>query len=123
MHIQTFQWAIDLNADGHISLWEIWETLRWVFRIPRSLAVEVLGQFPAIAQTLHIQASADVGYGSLDGLLSKVISALFWVPLLMGVLSLGNKSSSRPNHLDENTNTQPLLLPMPKDYPVLRKHH
>lgn len=123
MHIQTFQWVIDLNADGQVSLWEIWETMRWIFRIPGSLAVEFLGQFPAVAQMLHIEASAATGYGSLDGLLSKVISSLFWVSLLMWLLSLGSKPKPRHNYLDENSSTQPLLLPMPKDYPVLRGHH
>lgn len=123
MHIQTFQWAIDLNGDGQFSLWEIWETLRWVFRMPGSLVIELLGQSPFVAHILNIKASAASGYSSLDGLLSKAISFLFWLPLLMGILSAGSKPKRRHSYLDENPSTQPLLLPMPKDYPISRHYH
>lgn len=117
MHFQTFQWAIDLNADGQISLWEIWETMRWIFRLPDSLVVELIGQSPVIAYTLGIKASAATGYASLDGLFAKILSLFFWLPLLMWVLSRGSKPKRRHHYLDENSNTQPLLLPKPKDYP------
>ncbi len=122
MHFQTFQWAIDLNSDGHISLWEIWETVRWVFRIPGSLVIELLGQFPALAQLLNINASATTGYASLDSLFTKVLSLFFWVPLVMWGLSAGIKPKRRHAYLDENSQTQPLMLPMPKDYLTFRSH-
>lgn len=123
MHIQTFQWVMDINADGQMSLWEIWQTVRWVFRIPGSLVVEFLGHYPALANLLNIKASAATGYASLDGLISKVISLFFWLPLLMWTLSLGNKAKPRHDYLDEHANSQPLLLAKPKDYPVLHSHH
>ncbi len=122
MHFQTFQWAVDLNADGSVSLWEVWETLRWIFRIPGSLVVEFMGQFPALAQALGLKASAATGYASLDGLIAKVISLFFWLPLLVWALGLGSKPKNRQNFSDENSNTQPLLLPMPKGYMRFRSH-
>lgn len=123
MHIQSFQWAIDLNADGHISLWEMWETMRWFFRIPGSLVIELVGQFPTLAQVFGVKASIATGYASLDGFYPKVISLFFWLPLLIWVLSLGSKAKPRHSYLDENPNTQPLLLPMPKDYPKFVGRH
>lgn len=122
MHFQSLQWVIDLNADGHVSMWELWETLRWVFRIPGSLVVEFIGQFPALAQILGIQASAATGYASLTGLLAKVLSFFFWLPLLVWALSFSTKPKRRHSYLDENSNTQPLLLPMPKGYMRFRSH-
>ena len=122
MHFQSLQWVIDLNADGHISMWELWETLRWVFRMPGSLGVELIGQYPALAQILGIHASAATGYASLSGLLAKVLSFLFWLPLLVWALSFSVKPKRRQSYLDENSNTQPLLLPMPKGYMRFRSH-
>lgn len=122
MQFQTFQWVMDINADGHLSSWELWETIRWIFRMPGSLVIELLGQFPLIAKPLGIAASAATGYGSLDGLLAKLFSFLFWVPLLIALLSLSSKPKRRQYYLDENPTTQPLMLPMPKDHPVLRTH-
>lgn len=117
MHIQTFQWVVDINADGHFSAWEIWETIRWIFRMPGSLIVELIGQSPFLSQALGIKASVATGYASLDGLFAKVLSLFFWLPLLMWILSRGSKPKRRHHYLDENSNTQPLLLPKPKNYP------
>lgn len=123
MQFQTFQWVMDINADGHVSLWEIWETIRWIFRIPGSLAVEFLGQFPSIAKLLNLQTTAATGYASLTGLLAKTLSLLFWLPLFVGLLTLSSPPKRRHNYLDENSKTQPLLLPIPKDYSIFRSPH
>lgn len=119
MQFQTFQWVLDINADGHLSAWEVWETIRWIFRMPGSLMVELIDQSSFLSQFLNIKASASTGYASLDGLFAKVLSLFFWLPILMSLLSIGSKPKRkrRPSYLDENSNTQPLLLPKPKNYP------
>jgi len=122
MQFQTFQWVMDIDGNGTLSLWEIWETVRWVFRIPGSLVVELIGQFPALAQILNISASPETGYASLDGLYAKVISFCFWLPLLFWVLGLGsNPTTKRRKRLTYN---EPLLLPMPEGGdPTLNPQH
>jgi len=119
MQFQTFNWVMDIDGNGTLSLWEIWETIRWAFMIPGSLVVEFIGQFPALAQLLNISASPETGYASLDGLYAKVLSMFFWLPLLFWVLSIG---SNRPSKKQHKKAAQPLALPMPDDYPVLRQH-
>jgi len=118
MEFQTFNWVMDIDGNGTLSLWEIWETIRWVFRVPGSLIVEFIGQFPALAHLLGISASPETGYASLDSLYSKVISIFVWLPLLFWVLGLGSKTPRR----QAVQKTEPLALPMPEDYPVLRHY-
>ena len=119
MEFQTFNWVMDIDGNGTLSLWEVWETIRWAFIIPGSLVVEFLGQFPALAQLLNISASPETGYASLDGLYAKIISICFWLPILFGVLSWG----SRTKRHKKLTHTEPLLLPMPDDYPAIEPQH
>lgn len=122
MHIQSLQWVIDLTGDGYLGLGEIWETLRWAFRLPGSLVVEFIGHYPAIAEPLGINASPETGYASLNGLLAKAISLLFWVPLFITTLHIGSKPKRRHSYADEHPTTQPLLLPMPKDQHFFVRH-
>ncbi|WP_300648243.1 hypothetical protein [Paenalcaligenes sp.] len=123
MHIQSFQWVIDQNADGRISYWETWETVRWAFHLPGNLFIELLGQFPTLANLLHISASSATGYASLNSLLSKALSLFVWLTLMVWLLNRSSRPKRQKHYLDENSGTQPLLLPMPKDYPVLRNRH
>lgn len=114
MYIRTLQWSMDINGDGKLSMWEIWETLRWAFQIPGNLILEAVGQFPALASLLHIQASASTGYASLNSVPAKALTLLFWIGLFLWVVSRGNKSTAKAKHTT-------LLLPLPKDYPVILK--
>jgi len=119
MQFQTFQWVMDIDGNGTLSLWEIWETIRWIFRIPGSFVVELIGQVPALAQLLNISASPETGYASLDSLYAKIISIFFWLPLLFWILSYG---SNRPRKTAKKRQPKPtLLLPMPDDYPAIRQ--
>ena len=121
MQFQTLQWVMDINADGSLSLWEIWETIRWVFRMPGSLVVEAIGQFPALAALLNISASPETGYASLNGLLAKGLSLLFWLPVLFWVLNLGSGPAKEKAPKAKSKET-PLLLGLSDDYPVKHRH-
>lgn len=116
MQFQTLQWAMDINGDGTLSLWEIWETVRWAFHLPGNLVLEFLGQFPTLASLLHIHASPAMGYASLDGLVVKALSLLFWVPALMWLMSRGSAPAQKPTKAIAQE--APLLLSMPDDYPI-----
>src|SRR5690625_1140484 len=120
MQFQTFQWVMDIDGNGTLSSWEIWETIRWAFRVPGSLVVELIGQYPALAQLLGISASPETGYASLDGFYAKVLSILFWLPLLFWILSVGGGKSK--SNRKAKAKQKPLALPMPDDCPVLRQH-
>ncbi|MCQ9616958.1 hypothetical protein L1889_09815 [Paenalcaligenes niemegkensis] len=116
MQFQTLQWVIDINGDGTFSLWELWETARWAFRIPGSLVVEFIGQFPALASILNISASPQTGYASLSGLIAKTLSLLFWVPLLLWTLGRGAPAADKTGPSAETSD--PLLITLSDDYPI-----
>lgn len=122
MHIQSLQWFVDLNADGGITLGMLWEALRGIFRLPGALVVELIGHYPIIAKPLGIAASPETGYASLTGLLAKVISFLFWIPLLISLLNISSRTKPRHSFADEHPTTQPLLLPRPKNYQPFTRH-
>ena len=96
MHIQTFQWVIDANGDGSISLSDIIETLRWIYRIPGSLVVEALGNTPVVSDMLRIQASQETGYASLNGGLASILSLLFWAVLILWLLYTSSAPKPEP---------------------------
>ena len=114
MYIRSLQWTMDINGDGKLSSWEIWETLRWAFQLPGNLILEAIGQFPALATLLHIQASSSTGYASLNTVPTKGLTLLFWICLFLWVVSRGNKATVTAKPCT-------LLLPLPKDYPVTIK--
>ena len=95
MQFQTLQWVMDVNGDGSLSVWELWETARWVFRIPGNLIIEFVGQFPALAALLNVSASPETGYASLNGIAAKALTLLVWVPLLLWVLNRGSTTPRR----------------------------
>lgn len=93
MNIQSLHFSLDINRDGSYSLWEYWEAIKFLYRLPGNLIVEGLGHVPYLAPLLHIQASQDAGYGSLDGLLSVTLSLLFWIIVVFGILTLASPVS------------------------------
>ena len=118
MHIQSLQWFYDLQASSSVG---IWDYLRLAFTLPGNLFVELIGAFPSLASLLGIAASPETGYGSLNGLIAKVVSCAVWLFLFIQLLNLSARPKRHPVYLDEDSKTQPLMLPMPKDYPVLRR--
>src|SRR3546814_11498243 len=74
-------------------MWELWESVKFVYRMPGNLAVEGLGHVPYLSSFLGIKASEATGYGSLDGLLSVTLSLLFWMVLLFSALTLSSPSA------------------------------
>ncbi len=119
MHLQSLQWLLDLQASNSAGFLDYF---RFAFTLPGNLFVELIGVFPALASFLGIAASPETGYSSLNGLLAKIISCAFWLFLFIQALNLSNKPKDSKVYLDEDSKTQPLLLPLPKDYPILRKH-
>lgn len=118
MHIQSLQWIYDLHATNSAGAWEY---LRFAFSLPGNLFIELLGLSPVLASLLGISASPETGYASLNGLTAKVVSCAVWLFILIQLLNINAKPKRSTIYLDEDSKTQPLLLPMPKDYPVLRR--
>ncbi|MFW7340131.1 hypothetical protein V0R37_01135 [Pollutimonas sp. H1-120] len=93
MKIESLHLVVDINHDGAYSLWELWESVKFVYRLPGNLLVEGLGHIPYLSSFLGIKASEATGYGSLDGLLSVTLSLLFWIVVLFSVLTLSSPST------------------------------
>jgi len=98
MSIESLRLVADINGDGSYSLWEIWEVVKFFYRLPGNLLVEGLGHIPYVSSFLGIHASQATGYGSLDGLLSVTLSLLVWVGVLFTILTL---SSPTVDEVDE----------------------
>ncbi|MGO3843839.1 MAG: hypothetical protein ACTJHY_14465 [Alcaligenes pakistanensis] len=94
--MQTFQWIIDANGDGIYSLNEIFQTMRWAFRIPGSLVIEAAGSIPVLSDVLRIQASDTTGYASLRGGLVSILSLFFWAILCLWFLESNSKPMVEP---------------------------
>lgn len=88
MNIESLNLVIDLNRDGAYSLWEIWEAVKWVYRLPGNLLVEGLGHIPYLSTLLNVQASEATGYRSLNGSLSVTLSLMLWVVAIFSLLTL-----------------------------------
>ncbi len=96
MNIQSLHLVADINGDGSYSLWEIWEIVRFIYRLPGNLLVEGLGHLPYVSTLLGIHASPAAGYSSLGGMLSVTLSLLFWVAILFTVLNLTSPTVQDP---------------------------
>ena len=88
MNIRSLNLIIDINNDGGYSVWELWEAIKFLYRLPGNLLVEGMGHVPPVASLLHIEATQVNGYDSLDGLLSVTLSLIFWVIVIFGILTL-----------------------------------
>lgn len=91
MWIESFNLVLDANHDGAISLAEAWHVFGWLYQLPGNLVIEVLGAIPPVANLLQIQASAETGYGSLNGGLATVISLLIWLLVVIQLAGLREK--------------------------------
>ncbi len=93
MNIQSLNLIVDLNNDGRYSVWELWEAIKFVYRLPGNLLVEGMGHVPPVASLFRIEATPVNGYDSLDGLLSVTLSLIFWVIVVFGILTLLSPSA------------------------------
>lgn len=98
MNIESLKLIVDINHDGHYSLWEVWEAAKSLYRMPGNLMVEGLGHVPYVSDILGIHASAGTGYDSFNGLLAITLSLLFWIAVLFAILTL---SSPEDDSTDE----------------------
>lgn len=101
MKIESLHLVVDINHDGAYSLWELWESVKFVYRLPGNLLVEGLGHIPYLSSFLGIRASEATGYASLDGLLSVTLSLLFWIVVLFSVLTLSSPSTDEVDESPE----------------------
>jgi hypothetical protein len=100
MKIHALDLVVDLNRDGTYSGWELWEAIKFLYRLPGNLLTEALGHVPYLSSALDIQASASTGYDSLNGLFSVTLSLIFWVLVVFALLSLASPDT------DDDTATQ-----------------
>lgn len=111
MKIESLHLVVDINHDGAYSLWEIWESVKFVYRLPGNLLVEGLGHIPYLSSFLGIRASEATGYGSLDGLLSVTLSLLFWIVVLFSVLTVSSPSTDEIDDTPEGTDGSHAVRP------------
>ena len=97
MTFTSLKFTLDLNQDGAISAWEVWEALVWLYRLPGNLILETLGQLPWLPGVLGLKASAATGYGSLDGAISVAVSLVFWVIVFMAVCKFTSRRRPAPD--------------------------
>lgn len=119
MHIQSLQWLFELQASNSAGFLDY---LRFAFNLPGNLVVELIGLSPTLSSFLGIAASPETGYSSLNGLLTKILSCAFWLFLFIQALNFSSQPKDSSVYLDEDSKTQPLLLPLPKDYPMRSRH-
>ncbi|HLU20306.1 MAG TPA: hypothetical protein VKZ66_10140 [Pusillimonas sp.] len=95
MWIESFNLVLDANRDGTVSLVEAWQIFEWLYLLPGNLLLELLGSIPPIADLLHIRASPETGYGSLNGVMATALSLLIWLLLLVEAANLRERWKSQ----------------------------
>lgn len=88
MWIESFNLVVDTNNNGAISLTETWQAIGWLYRLPGNLVIELIGAVPPVANLLHIRASTETGYSSLNGGLAVVVSLLVWLLIIIELAGL-----------------------------------
>ncbi len=96
MDIHSLNLIVDTNHDGSYSLGEIWESVKFIYRLPGNLVVEGLGHIPYVSTLLHIHAAPETGYGSFNGLISTALTLIFWVVVVFSVLTLCSPDGDQP---------------------------
>ncbi|MBP6018714.1 MAG: hypothetical protein KA735_04425 [Burkholderiaceae bacterium] len=96
MKIEALNFYIDINGDGRYNGWEIWEAVKWVYRLPGNLLIEGVGNVPFLAGLLNIQASEATGYASFNNWMVVGFSLLFWLALLMFLASFKHDTDDAP---------------------------
>lgn len=106
MKIQALDLVVDLNRDGTYSGWELWEAIKFLYRLPGNLLTEALGHIPYLSSALGIQASEASGYASLNSLFAVTLSLIFWVLVVFAMLTLASPDKDDMTETaDENRNT------------------
>lgn len=95
MWIESFNLVLDTNSDGAISLAEAWHIFEWLYLLPGNLVIELLGALPPIANLLHIRASAEAGYSSLNGVMATAVSLLIWLLVIVEAANLREQWKSK----------------------------
>lgn len=95
MWIESFNLVIDTNNNGVVSLAETWQAIGWLYRLPGNLVIELLGAIPPVANLLHIRASTETGYQSLNGGFSVVLSLLIWLLIVVEFAGLREQWKAR----------------------------
>lgn len=73
--------ALDMNADGAITVSDIWMWAKWALTLPGDYALlSVMRWMPAAAQFLEVSPV------SLGGVLSSALSTIAWI-LLLGLIA------------------------------------
>lgn len=98
MWIESFNLVLDTNSDGTITLAEAWYIFTWLYQLPGNLVIELLGNIPPIAHLLHISASAQTGYSSLNGGLATVVSLLIWLLVVIELANVRERWKTRRLH-------------------------
>jgi len=106
MNIQSLNLVLDINRDGAYSLWEIWEAVKWVYRLPGNLLVEGLGHTPYLSTLLNIHASEATGYRSLNGTLSVTLSLMLWVFAIFSLLTLLSPTVDETDDMSDAATTR-----------------
>src|SRR5690606_2092398 len=91
MWIESFNLVLDANNDGAVSLSEAWHIAGWLYQLPGNLTIELVGAIPPVANLLQIRASAETGYGSLNGGLATAVSLLIWLLVVIQLAGLREK--------------------------------
>lgn len=131
MKVEALNFYLDINGDGRYNGWEIWEAVKWVYRLPGNLLIEGLGNVPFLASLLGIEASEATGYGSFNNWMVVGFSLLFWLALLMLLASFKRDTDAapEPGQAALTPNTPLRLSDERKVKPVLeskrphRRHH
>lgn len=118
MHIESLNFSMDINGDGVYSRWEVWETVVWAYRLPGNLVMEGLGHVPVLSDLLGIKASAATGYASLNGTVAVTLSLVFWLAIVVGLLS----ASSRATAAGATKKPDIRLLPWHPDHDARHPH-
>ncbi|UYO92769.1 hypothetical protein [Pollutimonas sp. M17] len=121
MKIESLNLVVDINHDGAYSMWELWEAVKFVYRVPGNLLVEGLGHIPYVSSFLGIRASEAAGYGSLDGLLSITLSLMFWIVVLFSALTLSSPSEDDAG--DSAEKAPGPALEAPSGFPLEKSGH
>ncbi len=131
MKIEALNFYLDINGDGRYNSWEIWEAVKWVYRLPGNLLVEGVGNVPLLANLLGIQASEATGYASFNNWMVVGFSLLFWLALLIFLASFKRDTDADPElELAAPIATIPLRLsderkvkPLVESKRLHRRHH
>lgn len=111
MKIEALNFYIDMNGDGRYNGWEVWETVKWVYRLPGNLLIEGVGNVPLLANLLGVQASETTGYASFNNWMVVGFSLLFWLALLIFLASFKRDTDTAPEASQQQaTHKIPLRL-------------